>query len=342
MKAMAELPEVEAFRKDAAGAVGRTVRTVQALDGWATRRMSARALDELVDRRIVGLDRHGKVLLVRFDRGPVLAMHFGTTGRLIHRRERRELPGDALLVLQLDDGSRLEYVNPRIGYLELADDAAGFRLEHGLGPDALAISRAEFVEELWRRPGPVRSALMDQSVVAGIGPCWSTAIISEAGLDPEADCRALAFQTIGTLHDAMRRVLLTGSRAGGRVTVPRAEGRRPSQGSIVTRAPGRPGERNPELLLIGMLVDEIVEDERLIDAFGSGTLSFEDVEAWLERRKAGSARFLDACEGHVAAMRRMGFGRQMRRGGRRATPSRGRRPVRPGHAPRRLNISKNG
>lgn len=332
---MAELPEVEAFRKDAAGAVGKTVRAVQALDGWPTRRMSGRALDELVDRRIMGLDRYGKVLFVRFDRGPVLAMHFGSAGRLAHRRGRGEAPEDALLTLQLEDGTRLEYVNPRLGYLELADDVSGFRLEHGLGPDALAISRSEFVEELWRRPGSVRAALMDQSVVSGIGPRWSTAILSEAGIDPDADCRALTFQALGALHDVMRRVLSTGRGAEGPRTALRAELSRRSEGPIITRASGRPGESNPELLLIDMLVDEIVEDERLVDAFGTGTLSFEDVEAWLERRKAGSARFLDACEGHVAAMRRMGFGRQMRRGGKRATPSRGRRPARPGRAPER-------
>lgn len=369
---MPELPEVEAFRKRALAAVGSTVSAVEAREGWASRHLTPRALDELVERRIQGLDRHGKVLFIRFDRGPCLALHFGESGRLALEREEGEPPEDSLLILHCGDGRRLSYVNRRLGFAALAEDPAGFRLEHGLGPDALEIPETEFVTEIWGRRGPVKAALMDQSLVAGIGNEWSDEILFQARLDPRAECRDLTFETLKGLHQAMRAVLETAVRAGelgplppsylnrprtAAMTCPRcrhrlhtariagrtsrfcvnclrriepqaalaapAEKRRAEPPAEERRAPSPAGRsRNPELSLIDLVADRIAHEQRLLEGLGAGTLSLGDVKVWLLEHKEAGARFIADCERLVASMERLGFRRQMRRGGRRVTPAR--------------------
>lgn len=80
---------------------------------------------------------------------------------------------------------------------------------------------------------------------------------------------------------------------------------------------------NPELALIDAIVEQIVDDERLIEGLGDGSLALEDVERWHRRRVAGAARFEKECGSLIAAMRSQGFGRMMRRPGPPASARRG-------------------
>lgn len=82
--------------------------------------------------------------------------------------------------------------------------------------------------------------------------------------------------------------------------------------------PDNGGEKNPEILLIDRIADQIQDDERLIDGLGDGSLGFEDVEKWYERRRAASSRFLEDCGRFIGSMRTDGFGRLMRHAQKRA------------------------
>lgn len=372
MRPMPDLPEVEGFRRRASAAVGFAVAAVEAREGWAMRHLTPRALDELVDRTIEGVDRHGKVLFLRFSRGLCLALHFGESGRLAVERAGGEPAEeeDSLLILHCD-GWRLSYVNRRLGFAALTEDPDGFRLEHGLGPDALEIPEEEFVTEIWGRRGPIKAALMDQSLVAGIGSDWSDEILFHARIDPRTECRDLAFETLKALHRAMREVLETAIAAGeparlpetylsrlrpGSAACPRCRHRletariagratrfcaecirrrepeparaaaaaAPKQQASPASAPIAERPQNPELSLIDLLADRIAEEQELLEGLGSGTVSLEDAKAWLGRQKEANPRFLAACERLLASMERLGFRRQMRRGGGRVTPARAR------------------
>lgn len=76
--------------------------------------------------------------------------------------------------------------------------------------------------------------------------------------------------------------------------------------------------RNPEELLIELVAEHIADDEFLIEALGGdGSMELEDVERWLARRREETPRFLRRCERLITQMKVEGFGRMMRRPGRR-------------------------
>lgn len=212
---MPELPDVEGFGWHAAEAAGKRIASVETHDGWALRAVKKRALRALRGRVIEGLDRHGKHLFLKFDRGPLLAMHFGMSGRLAFEKDEGDPPAYSRLVLHFEDGTRLVYVNQRLGLISLAEDADGFRLEHGLGPDALKITELEFLAVLKRRRGCVKAALMDQSFMAGIGNEYSDEVLFQARLDPSAKCRRIPERRLRSLYETMRRVLKDSVQAGG-------------------------------------------------------------------------------------------------------------------------------
>ncbi|MFF4696186.1 zinc finger domain-containing protein [Streptomyces chattanoogensis] len=96
----------------------------------------------------------------------------------------------------------------------MADDAAVDRILDRLGPDALTMDRAELADLLSRRRGAIKSALMDQSVIAGLGNLLCDEILWRARIAPRSPARDLSETTYRRLHAAIGRVLHTSVRAG--------------------------------------------------------------------------------------------------------------------------------
>lgn len=136
--------------------------------------------------------RHGKRLLWRFGTQALL-LHLGMTGRWT----RKEHP-HTRLSLHLSDGSALHFADARLlgGVVPTTHLAGLGLLTEGLGPDALR-------EPLPPLPGrrPVKVALMDQTVIAGLGNLHAAEALWRAGIDP----RLAAESVTGTRHDALAR-----------------------------------------------------------------------------------------------------------------------------------------
>lgn len=207
---MPELPDVERFRRFLARhASGRRIHRVRVSDTGILRNTTAAVLGRaLRGRRFEEPDRHGKWLVAWTD-GPVVLFHFGMTGDLTwgdgpqgrHRHDR--------VILQME-GGELRYRNMRkLGGLWLADDAqeAGAVLG-SLGPDALRVSRREFLERLGRRRGRIKAALMDQRVVAGVGNLVADEALWRARIAPARRVEDLSDTERDRLHYELRGVLL--------------------------------------------------------------------------------------------------------------------------------------
>jgi formamidopyrimidine-DNA glycosylase len=186
-----------------------------------------------VGRAITRLERHGKWLLARMDGGPWLAIHFGMTGRPVYVGPGEPVPAHARLVLRLADGGRLALDDPRrFARVELADEPGAFARARGLGPDALAVDRGRIVALLSRRRGSVKSALLDQRLVAGIGNLYADEILFQSRIHPRRDVAVLGAGERARLHRVMRRVLTTAAERG-------ADARRyPRSWLLPRRAPG--------------------------------------------------------------------------------------------------------
>ena len=208
---MPELPDVEPYRHVLAEhAAGRRIERTVTTDRGILRNVSAPALDRaLRGHRFADPERHGKWLLA-WTSGPAVLIHFGMTGDLIpsggpegrHRHDR--------VIFELDRGE-LRYRNMRkLGGLWLAHDREEVRVILGpLGPDALGVDRRRFRELLARRRGRVKAALMDQTLLAGVGNLLADEVLWQARIHPARRIEDLAEDERERLFDALRKVVRT-------------------------------------------------------------------------------------------------------------------------------------
>ncbi|MCT7374166.1 Fpg/Nei family DNA glycosylase [Chelativorans salis] len=209
---MPELPDVENY--------GRYLRrralhkSISAANVGSTKVLSGvsgkEAASALRGRRLETTRRHGKHLFVALDRKGWLGLHFGMTGRLKYFKRLKDDPKHDRLRLDFNNGYHLAYDDQRmLGRIRLLKDPDVFIASHKLGPDALdpSLDRRAFAERLCRRKGQVKSALMDQSLLAGIGNIYSNEILFHARLHPKAQVQNLKREQLSSLFEATRRVL---------------------------------------------------------------------------------------------------------------------------------------
>jgi len=206
---MPELPDVEHYRTFfSAHAAGKAVARVWADPTIVRNATSAGLGSALRGRRFEEPTRHGKWLIAWTD-GPALLLHFGMTGDLVWSGDEPERHRHDRLVLELAEGGELRYRNMRkLGGVWLAHDRgeAG-RILGQLGPDALGLSRRQLKELLSKRRGGVKAALMDQTVLAGIGNLLADEILWQARLHPRRPMSSLSDEEMAALADSVRRVV---------------------------------------------------------------------------------------------------------------------------------------
>jgi formamidopyrimidine-DNA glycosylase len=209
-------------------AAGRQIEGVDVLDPMMLRSGSTRGLrgEELGRAR-----RHGKWLLTEAGRATIL-MHFGMTG-LLHWSAEGDRHVHDRLVLRLD-GGELRYRNMRrFGAVHVArGERAVEDLIGDLGPDALEVSREEFHELLRPRRRTLKAALMDQTLIAGLGNLLVDEIAWRARVHPGTRLDRLGRKRRDRYYDCMTEVL--------RASIPR--GRIPPDSDWLTGARDeRPG-----------------------------------------------------------------------------------------------------
>ena len=222
---MPELIEVERYGEAAPAVIGRRIARVVVEDPRVVSGPEA-SLDELCGRRVAGVRRRGKLLLIDTsssgdDRGPVLGLRFGMTGSLVVdglpaiERLRYSSNASAERAVRLrvgfEGGGELALHDPRrFGRAQLDPD------ESLLGPEArgMGVAQLRAVLAVRHAPGPpLKARLMDQSRLAGLGNLLVDEILWRAGLSPLRPCdqlddgevRRLARAVRSTIEDLVRR-----------------------------------------------------------------------------------------------------------------------------------------
>lgn len=207
---MPELPDVEVFRERLEStSLNREIRTVSVDADRVLKDVSERTLrSRLKGGALTSTRRHGKHLFARIRGDGWLRLHFGMTGELVPYGEGDEPPGHVRLRLDFAGGDRLAYRNVRkLGEIGLVEDPDGFVEEKGLGPDALDLDREGFRRRLDGRRGAIKSTLMNQEVVAGIGNVYADEILFRARIHPETPIGELDDGALRRLHRAVGDVL---------------------------------------------------------------------------------------------------------------------------------------
>jgi len=224
---MPELPEVETVRL---GLV--PVLEGHRLTGVEVRRPDLRVpipdnfAARLRGRRVVRLERRAKYLLVHFDDGGDMALiHLGMSGRMVvegpgqGNAPRPPSPHDHV-VFETDAGARVVFNDPRrFGLMTLI--APGAAADHpllaGLGPEPLApsFSAEDLARRLRGKAAPIKAALLDQRVVAGLGNIYVCESLFRAGLSPRRRAGTVQGGRADRLHAAIVAVLREAIAAGG-------------------------------------------------------------------------------------------------------------------------------
>ena len=213
---MPELPDVEGFRRYfARHAAGRRISSIAVADRAMLRNTSPQGLGRaLSGRRFSKPQRHGKWLIAPTG-GPQALLHFGMTGLLAwSSRGGRAHPHDRVL-FELDGGT-LAYRNMRrlCGIWLAGSQGARGEIIGALGPDALAVGEPDLAELLRRRRGQIKSALMDQRLIAGLGNLLTDEILWRARINPKRPAASLGPRRVARLHDCMTKVLRDSNRHG--------------------------------------------------------------------------------------------------------------------------------
>jgi formamidopyrimidine-DNA glycosylase len=219
-----ELPEVETVRRGLERwAVGRTISDVEVHGARTVRRHAAGPADfsaRLRGRRIDAACRRGKYLWLRLDDGASLLAHLGMSGQFLAVPDDTDDPKHLRARFRFrDDGPQLRFVDQRtFGGLAL-DESAGevpASVAHiALDPLDPAFDEAGFADRVRRRKTGVKRALLDQTLVSGIGNIYADEALWRARMHYARGTDTLRRSDVVGLLAAVRDVLQAAIRAGG-------------------------------------------------------------------------------------------------------------------------------
>ena len=226
---MPELPEVETVKAGIAPAMTGQIITQADVnrpdlrwpfpDGMAER---------LTGKTVTALRRRSKYILMDVDRNETVLFHLGMSGRML-------ISGDPLgqflqdhpirekhdhVVFHMANGARITFNDPRrFGFMDLVHTAAAenHKMLVNLGPEPLGNSFNEryLIDTLKHKKTPIKSALLDQRVVAGLGNIYVCEALYRAHISPKRKARQLSSARIAALVPITRQVLTDAINAGG-------------------------------------------------------------------------------------------------------------------------------
>jgi len=227
---MPELPEVETIARG----VHQRVRGLRIEQVWFSAHKQpfktppAKQARELEGRAILGVHRTGKHIVCELGAagggaldesgGEIAAqwiVHLGMTGRLLVTTPDAPLAAHTHARLGLTGGKELRFVDPRrFGRLELRDlkRTAGFTAP---GEEPLTIGQEEFAALFHGRRLPIKAALLNQTLLAGVGNIYADESLFQAGITPRRRCERLTKAELERLRLALRQVLEAAIRLGG-------------------------------------------------------------------------------------------------------------------------------
>lgn len=221
---MPELPEVETTRRGLLTALdGQSLQSVEARVAALRFPLPQRFAARLGGRKVIGIDRRAKYLLMALEGGLVLLIHLGMSGRMRVFPAGIAAPPLAKhdhVIFRTGDGGEVRFNDARrFGIMDLlaAEDVADHPLLRDLGPEPLgnAFDGALLAARLRGRRTPLKAALLDQKTVAGLGNIYVCEALYHAGLSPRRGAYTVQGQRAERLATAIRQVLNEAIAAGG-------------------------------------------------------------------------------------------------------------------------------
>ena len=222
---MPELPEVETVRRGLIPRlVGRRIVRLQQQRRDLRVPLPAKFAERLEGRSVRAIDRRAKYLLIRLDDGNTLIAHLGMSGRMtLHdRASAADHPFDKHdhVVIETDEGWQIRFNDARrFGLMLLVADEklAAHKLFKSLGPEPLddAFDGAALAARLAGRRTPIKSALLDQKTLVGVGNIYACEALFLSGISPRRSAHTVKGERADRLMASIKQVLLRSIDDGG-------------------------------------------------------------------------------------------------------------------------------
>ncbi|WP_412564965.1 bifunctional DNA-formamidopyrimidine glycosylase/DNA-(apurinic or apyrimidinic site) lyase [Thalassobius sp. MITS945101] len=226
---MPELPEVETVMRGLAPSMeGAVIAKAQINRPDLRWPFPDRMSERLTGQRVERLRRRSKYILADLASGETLLIHLGMSGRMlvsgdplgqfVHDHPQAEKHDH--VVLDMDNGARITFNDPRrFGAMDLLDTATAedSKLLAVLGPEPLGNQFSEnYLTAAFKgKNTPVKSALLDQGIIAGLGNIYVCETLHRAGISPKRKAGQIAGRKVATLVPIIREVLSDAIEAGG-------------------------------------------------------------------------------------------------------------------------------
>ena len=226
---MPELPEVETVRRGLAPVMeGQVIDLAEVNRPDLRWPFPERMAERLTGAEVLGLRRRSKYILADLNSGETLLIHLGMSGRML-------ISGDPLgqfvhdhpapekhdhVVFHMANGARVTFNDPRrFGAMDLMETATAeaHKLLAPIGPEPLgnAFNEAYLVAKLKDKNTPIKAALLDQRIVAGLGNIYVCEALYRAGISPKRRAGAISKARVAALVPIIRQVLQDAIEAGG-------------------------------------------------------------------------------------------------------------------------------
>lgn len=209
---MPEIPDLECYARYLGERLpGRAITQVDISIPYVIRYPKDDFIAALRGDRFASVHRHGKFLLFGFESGRVMVVQAMLTGRYQWAAIGGKKKGRTIIVLDLDDGNSLRYHDLRVmGRIYLSDPEHILEVPHmaKLGPDIMArdFTEDEFIARTKRYRGQIKSILINEEFVAGIGNAYSDEILWWAQIHPYRKRTELTDDDLGRLYRSAREV----------------------------------------------------------------------------------------------------------------------------------------
>lgn len=226
---MPELPEVETVRRGLSPVMeGRVILRAEQRRPDLRWPLPERMAERLTGQRVERLGRRSKYILADLSSGETLIIHLGMSGRMLISgvqagQFHHDLPAPEKhdhVIFDMEGGARITFNDARrFGAMDLAETAKveDHWLLKDLGPEPLgnAFHEAYLIARLKGRAMPIKSALLDQRVVAGLGNIYVCEALHRAGISPKRKAGKISKARLAGLVPIIREVLAEAIEAGG-------------------------------------------------------------------------------------------------------------------------------
>ncbi len=216
---MPELPEVETIVRGLKRTVlGKKMKAITIVPSRVLHNKLGYFKRNLIGLKIIDVKRRGKNIILQLSGGNLILIHLGMTGNLIYLKKPAPLKKHDHLNMEFSDKSQLRYNDPRkFGKFKLVKSS---RIENigdlkSLGPEPLEITENDFIRLLQTRRGRIKSTLLNQKFIAGIGNIYADEVLFEAKIHPEEKPCNINSNRLKKLHQAIQEILKKAIKAGG-------------------------------------------------------------------------------------------------------------------------------